>query len=155
MNLVAESLGETLVADLSADMEKTIEDADRSITFMVENSPDKPLRDQVVVEIQVWSFAFTDEGKRFALENGCPVKLRPSSYVEWMARKYPWPARTDPVPSWRGRLRALASERNPHRALKKYRDFLRQTDELRSKITEAAGQLDRFIQMQIDIARGK
>ena len=40
-------------------------------------------------------------------------------------------------------------------ALKRYCDFLRQTESIRAQLMESAAQLDAYIQQQIDLARGK
>ncbi|MNF13258.1 hypothetical protein D3C80_2150270 [compost metagenome] len=63
--------------------------------------------------------------------------------------------KSDPVSGWRKRLDSLKTEKDPHAALKKYCDFLNQTEEIRSSISEAASQLDAHIQQLVDEARGK
>ena len=47
------------------------------------------------------------------------------------------------------------SEDDPHKVLRKYHEFMKQTEEPREQIGEAAIQLDMHIQHHIDIARGK
>ena len=73
----------------------------------------------------------------------------------WVSAKYPWPVRTDPIASRRKRLESLKVEKDLDAALKKYCDFMRQTEDFSSKIDESASQLDTDIQQQIDVARGK
>jgi hypothetical protein len=53
------------------------------------------------------------------------------------------------------RQAALEKEKDPYAALKRYCDFMTQTERLRMMIDEAVMSLDAHIQMQIDIARGK
>lgn len=151
---VAATMTEDLVDDLSADMAETIDSTDEAIRFLSEDSPRSESRDDVVVSCQAWPFAFTDEAKEFAKAHGCREK-HVGPFVEWIAKNYKWPVKADPIPSWRTRLDSLKRESDYHRALKKYCDFMKQTEDIRANITEAAVQLDNHIQMQIDIARGK
>jgi len=151
---VSESMGETLINDLAADMEKTITHTDELIKYLAESGPKKIIRDQVIIDAQVWSFAFTEEGKEFARENKCPEKTV-GAYVEWFLQNYPWQTKTDPIPGWKTRLKKISEEEDSHLALKKYFDFIKQTEDLREKINEAASTLDMYIQQQIDYVRGK
>jgi hypothetical protein len=151
---VGVSMGDTLVPDLHADMEKTIETIDHQIQYLADESPRTNSRQQVIIDAQAWPFAFTDEAKEFAIKNNCP-QLSVGAYVQWLGSNYPWPINTDPIPSWRKRLKSLKDEKSNHAALKKYCDFMRQTEELRSQIEESAAQLDAHIEEQIERARGK
>jgi len=144
----------TLAEDLSAHMEQTIDYTDDAIDFLSSNSPEPKDRDQVIIDCQAWPFAFTDEGKAIARKNGSPAKTV-SDHVEWIAQNHPWPINKDPIQSWRRRLVSLRLEKEEHRALKKYRDFMDQTESIREQINEAAEHLDQHIMTQIDRARGK
>jgi hypothetical protein len=150
----AASINENLVHDLSTDMEVTIELMNDAIQFLADSSPGTRTRDEVVVDSQAWPFAFTDEAKEFAKANGCKAKSG-KPYVEWIAKNYNWSVKSDPIPGWSSRLESLKKEKDYHKALKRYCDFMRQTEDIRSKLDEAAEQLDAHIQQQIDIARGK
>jgi len=108
----------------------------------------------VVIATQIHPFAYTDEAKEWAQSHGCKATRR-GDYVDWLSKNYPWPVRTDPVPSWRKRVESLRSEKDRHVALKKYTDFMRQTEEIRGQIDELAALVDADIQMKIDMARGK
>lgn len=151
---VSATLEEDLVADLTLDMFETIDSVDSNITFLSENAQTQQSRDEAIVDSQAWPFAFTDAAKEFAKENGCP-EVAVGPYVAWLASHYDWPLKKDPIPSWHTRLDALRKEKDYHKALKRYCDFMRQTEDVRSKISESAQQLDGYIQQQIDIARGK
>jgi hypothetical protein len=152
---VAEEMGDTLVADLTEDMAATIKRADDAISFIETNQPGKPMnRDQIILDAQAWQLAFSDEGKAFAAKHRAPKKPV-HKYVSWFVEKFPITTRTDPVPSWRRRLESLRREKNPHAALKKYCDFMNQTQEIRERIHAHEEGLDAWIQEQIDIARGK
>ncbi|GAA3970683.1 hypothetical protein GCM10022278_30330 [Allohahella marinimesophila] len=147
-------MGKSLIADLALDMRSTIESVDESIRFLSEDGPDRKSRNEVVVDSQAWPFAFTDEGKRFAYEGGYIGKTV-GGLVDWIIKNYSWQVSADPIPSWRSRLESLSREDDEHKALKKYCDFMRQTEDIRSQIDESAAQLDGHIQQQIDIMRGK
>lgn len=152
---VAESMGDSLISDLHNDMAETIDHVDGQIQFLADDSPDgKKSRKQVILECQAWPFAFSNEGKTYAAVNNVP-KSSIAEYVQWIMSTYPWPTKIDPIPGWRRRLNSLNSEKNQHLALKKYCEFMNQTENLRVLIGESASQLDAHIQHLIDVARGK
>ncbi len=150
--LVGQSLGDTLVADLDADMGKTIERVDEQITFLCEGSPDQPTRQEAILSVQAWPLAFTEKGKKWALENG-NKETTVGGYVDWLTKHYPWPVKTDPISGWRKRQESLRTEKNRHIGLKKYADFMLQTEQFRSDMDEAEASLGRHIDQQIDEAR--
>lgn len=151
---VALYMGKTLIADLTEDMRSTIESVDESIRFLSEDGPEEKSRDEVVVDSQAWPFAFTDEGRRFAFEHGYTDQTV-GGLVDWLIANFNWQLKSDPIPSWLSRLESLSREDDEHKALKKYCDFMKQTEDIRSTIDESAAQLDGYIQQQIDIMRGK
>jgi hypothetical protein len=153
LSYVATAMGDTLVADLHADMVDTIDRVDRHITFMKQNWPDFQSRHDVVVDAQVWPLVFTDEAKRFAEKHKAPEgSMR--DRMSWLATNYPLPARTDPIPSWHKRADSLRQEKSRHSALKKYSEFIQQTEKLREQIEEAAGQLEAELESRAEAARG-
>lgn len=151
---VVSSMENTLIHDLTEDMRSTIHSTDDAINFLSNDGPGDKNREQVVVDSQAWPFAFTDDGKKFAHEGGCSIQTV-DGLVNWLIENYNWPVPTDPIPSWMSRLNSLSKEKDEHKALKKYCDFIMQTEDIRSKINESAFQLDGYIQQQIDIMRGK
>lgn len=152
---VAICIGDALISDLHADMKLTITSANDHMDFLVRDSPKLLTRDETIIQCQAWPFAFSKEGKEWADKNGGPQDGTVGGYLDWIRQKYPWPVRSDPVPSWLNRLKSLASENDKHAALKKYCDFMRQTESIRENLEVAASQLDAKIQMDIDEARGK
>ncbi|AVS92438.1 hypothetical protein C8246_12305 [Paracidovorax avenae] len=151
---VAEALGEKLIDDLQADMLSTINQIDDWLNFIAENAPHRPSRDDAVRDCQAWPFAWTDDAKVFAKTEG----FKPSNiddFVRWLGRNYNWQVKTDPVPSWKRRHASLTRERDADAALKKYCDFMKQTESFRAALDEGVSQLDGYIQEQIDYARGK
>src|SRR5215212_2093497 len=151
---VALSMKEDLVGDLYADMSETITHVHEAIDFLFTNRKDETTRDRIVMECQAWKFASTDEGKEFIKTKRCKAESGPA-IVEWLIKNYKWPIVSDPIPSWLKRLARLKSEKNYHLALKRYCDFMRQTESIRETVIESAIELENYIQMQIDIARGK
>jgi hypothetical protein len=73
--------------------------------------------------------------------------------IQLLSREYPFLVKRDPIPSWRGQASSLRKETNPHRALKMYRDFMAQTEDLRTLLDEAHSLADAYIEEQIDRAR--
>ena len=151
---VATSMGDNLVKNLSEDMEKTIETVDEDINFLANNGPQKITRDEVVIETQVWAYSFTDEAKEFAKEHGCKETTM-GGFIDWISDNYLWQVKGDPVDNWRIRLDNLSKENDNHKALKRYCDFMKQTETIRSQLEESASHLDGHIQQQIDLMRGK
>jgi len=151
---IAASMKNNLIDDLTNDMRNTIDDMDYILDFLANDSPTKKNRDEAIVDAQAWTFAFTDKAKEYAKINGCTENTI-GSYVEWLINNYKWNFKFDPIEGWYSRLNALSSEKDNHKALKHYYDFMKQTDEIRSILNEASAQLDVYINQQIDMARGK
>jgi hypothetical protein len=130
-------------------MEEVIDEADRLITYLAKGSAQGGVsRDQIIRDSQAWSIAFTDKGREYSTKNGGTVETV-GSYVDWLRDNYPWSIRTDPITSWRGRSSSLKSETDNRKALRRYTEFMSQTEELRHAIDQSAGALDRHIEMQM------
>jgi hypothetical protein len=127
-------LGEALpfspaeIARILADhVDDVIKLQDTAIHMIATAGPRKHSRDEAVVETFAWSVAFTEEGKKFALER--EFKGSMADYIEWLGKNYPLPLKKDPIPVWKARAAGIRAESNPHKALKKYRDFMKQTSD--------------------------
>jgi len=151
---VAGALDGNLVEDLQVDMLMTIEQTDERLDFIATNAPNAPTRAEVVRDCQSWPLAWTEEGKAFARANGCKASNM-KEYVEWLGHNYHWSVNVDPVASWKRRHTSLKKETDLNVALKKYCDFMKQTETFREALGEACMQLDGHIQQQIDEYRGK
>ncbi|MBV6512649.1 MAG: hypothetical protein FMNOHCHN_02158 [Ignavibacteriaceae bacterium] len=151
---VALSLGCHLIFDLHKDLEKTINTIDSAIDFLVNNSIVKTTRDEVIVNLQAWDFAFSEKAKDFAKTNEFQVGTI-DEYVYWIQKNYQWTIKSDPISKWNKRLNSIKMEKDLHCALKKYCDFLKQTENIRNIIMESRAQQEAYIQNQIDISRGK
>jgi hypothetical protein len=155
MSGIVSTMPDSLISDLAKDVEENIETTDGHLDFIVEASPVKTTRKQTIIECQAWAVAFSEKGKAFAASRQPPPLVTVDQCINWIAENYPGLKRCDPIPSWEKRLKSLQSETNPHVALKKYFEFITQTEELRELISEHASQLDAEIQAQIDRIRGK
>jgi hypothetical protein len=151
---IAASMNNNLIDDLTNDMRNTIDDMDYTLDFLSNDSPTKKSRDEAIIDAQAWTFAFTDKAKEYAKINGCTENTI-GSYVEWLINNYMWNFKFDPIEGWYSRLNTLSTEKDNHKALKRYYDFMKQTEEIRSILNEASAQLDVYINQQIDMARGK
>lgn len=153
LDAVAAHHGDTLVQDLYGDMEETIALVDEQIDFLAINSaPAGISRDQVVIDAQVWMFAFSEHGQAYAAKHDGPKPFTPG-YIQWFETNYNVQFRRDPIPMWRERATTLSREKNSHLALKKYCEFVKQTETLRAAIDRAHTELHAHIQNQIDSAR--
>lgn len=154
LDSIAASMSEDLVGDLSIDLIETIDSIDHYIDFLASEGRVKESRASVVIHAQAWPFAHTEEAKEFAKNNGCQETTW-GSFMDWIIQNYKWDVMSDPIPAWRERCKKLTEEKDYHKALKKYCDFMRQTEKIREQINESAAALDMYIQQQIDIMRGK
>lgn len=139
---------------LADHMDDVIEQQDTAVDMIATGGPHTYSRDEAIEQTFAWKIAFTDEAKEFARDKGWR-KGSVFDFVNWIAANYPLPIRHDPIQGWRARASSLRRETNPHKALKKYRDFMTQTADVRAALDEAHGQVDQYIQEQIDRMRGK
>lgn len=154
LDTIAETMSENLIGELSSDFLEVIESTDESIDFLSKDAPYKSSRDEVIIDAQLCSFIRTDEAKEFAKTRGC-TETDYWAFRDWIAKNYNWPFRLDPIPAWRKRHERLTKEKDYHKALNRYCEFMRQTEDLREQINESAAMLDMYIQHEIDAMRGK
>jgi hypothetical protein len=96
-----------LTRDLCDDMKKTIDSIDEAIQFLVEDSPKRRSRHEVVVGAQIYAPERWDEVRAYAKAN-VPLSVKTmAEYCGWLEANYPWPLKGDPIPSWRKRQRSL------------------------------------------------
>jgi hypothetical protein len=150
---VASAIPFNLVHDLHTAAAALVDETDRLIEYLSNGLPESPSRDKIVIDAQAWSIAFTEEGNEYARKHGANDKTV-GSYVEWIASNYPLDFKRDPIASWRKRLESLRAESNPHAALKKYHELIRQSENLREEIDQTAAAFDQEIERQMDAARG-
>lgn len=146
--------GDELKATLLTHMEKIINEKDHFIDYLVGGHPrgERITRDQAVIDCQAWPVAFSEKGKDF-LRRKPPTDWSVFGCVQWIGKEYPLNQRIDPIPSWRNRLSSLRSEKNSHKALAKYQNFMHQTATLRGWIDDATSALDAYVEEQIERMR--
>ena len=137
---------------LADHVDAVIEELDNAVDMIATGGPEQTSRDEAVAKTMAWSVAFTNEGRKFAQEYGW-VEGSVLEFVEWIETHCPI-QRKDPIASWRRRARGIRRETNPHKALKKYRDFMIKIDEIRPALEEAHFQVEMYIEEQIDRMRG-
>ena len=150
---VAENLKFNLKEDLYSSMEDIINENDSHINYLLDN-PDNKDRDRVIIDCQCAEIAFTEKAKKFAKEKGFESNYT-AEYLNWIISNYPFEVKKDPIPNWTKRLNSLKDTTGNHKILKKYHDFILQTQDLRDKILKSVESYDNYINMAIDMARGK
>ena len=151
---VVDSFDFDLIGSLFTDMESVIDHTDKMINVLQKGWPVKRTRNEVVVDAQVWSFAFTEKARKFARDNGYTEKGG-KEYTEWLTENYNWKFKTDPIDTWRRRLTTLSQQTNNHKALKHYCDFMNQTNKIRSQIDDSVSMLEALLLQLIDETLGK
>jgi len=139
---------------LGSNLDDVVEEYDRYIDLIATGGPHQTSRDEAVIDSQAWPFAFSDEGKLYAKQNNCPP-MSVLDHVEWIKANYPWPVKGDPIKGWQRRADSVRHEKDQHKALKKFRDFMDQTETIRDLLTHATMQVEEYIDMEIDRRRGK
>ena len=139
------------VTALADHMAEIIEETNSSIDLIATGAPNPSSRDQVTIDSQTWPLAFSEEGKKFMAKSGWQgVSI--FELVDWLARIIPSRFSATPSPPGVQERKASGRETSPHRALKKYRNFMDQTAAFRENINEAALQVDAYIEGQIERA---
>ena len=154
------SLGNAIAIDAAAfagtladHLDQIIEEQDTAVHMIATGGPRQMSRDEAVADTMAWKVAFTEEAKDFARQKGWPSGSV-LDFVEWIRDNYQLLSKADPVPSWQKRANTVRSEKNPHKAIKKYRDFMTQTADIRMALEEAHGQVEQYIDEQIERMRG-
>jgi len=154
LNHVADNLEWQLTKDLSNDMKNIIEDINYDLDFLTENTHEILSRKDAIIDSQARDFVFTKKEKIFSLQKEMKMNSI-NELIAWLKINYNWKYKKDPIPSWWRRHKSLFDEKDLHKALKKYCDFMKQTENIRNVISESAEGLDAYIQHQTDLIRGK
>jgi hypothetical protein len=137
---------------LADHMDDVVKMQDIAIHMIATGGPRKHSRDEAIVETFAWNVAFTEEGKKFALERGFNEGSM-VDYIKWLGENYPLPLKKDPIPGWKARAAEIRAESNPHKGLKKYRDFMKQTSDARAALEKSLGQVEQYVEEQIERMR--
>lgn len=147
-----------LVDELADYMDQTIDMFDRCVQVAADGPYDNSgvSRDQAIVSAQIWTALFSDDGRKFIASRGRSVEWNEMpDLVQWMEANFPLKTRKDPVASWTRRANRVRSGADPHAALSTYLNFMKETEDLREVMADAAGQVDARINEMIDQAREK
>jgi hypothetical protein len=144
-----------MIAVLADHMAETIEQQDTCIDVIAGGvyAGQKRTRDDAVVETQTWKLAFSEEGKKFAIEHGW--KGNRLQFIEWLGKNYPLKYKSDPITSWQKQVTKLRAREDPHAALTHYHSFMTESASLREEILETAMYAEMEIDRLIDEACGR
>ena len=151
---VSEAMPLVLHEAFKVELAQRIAEVNENIDFIVKNAPDSPSRDEVVVQSQAWHVAFTDEGKRFAIESGVSGQSI-VNVIDHIALKYPFAVKKDPIKRWEVRMEAVSQELDPHKCLEMFRQLFAEIELVHVPIESSAIALSEEIERQIDVVRGK
>jgi hypothetical protein len=145
----------SLAAVLSESLLEELDELEFQVDFLVTDNPNQLDKSAILQHVQYYADFHAEMEK---------TKLFPSdrAYQREVKRiqkcmQTSWKPKYDrlPVDGWRRRAKSLASEKNYLNALKKFESVRAEKAYLTDAISDAAGQLDAHIQMEIDHARGK
>ena len=139
-------------ADLAVHMAEIVEEQHSYIDLIATGGPERITRDKAIIDTQAWPLAFSQDGERYAREQGWGGGSV-FEFVEWIAETYPLKFRRDPIAAWQERVEGVRRESNPHKALKKYHSFMDQTAAIREKLNESASQVEAYVEEQIERMR--
>lgn len=109
-------------------------------------------RDEAVLGMQAWKYAFSSDGKRELAE----IKFKGNmlDWINWVQENKTFTIRKDPISAWEKQAEKLRRNTNPHAALTHYDSFVSETSELRELMEEAAQHVEAEIDLEIDRYRG-
>jgi hypothetical protein len=146
---------EKLGAVLGAAVEAEIRRFDEILEWTVANLPRsrKRTRLEVIVENQLWAAMFDPQRaskcRRHSEADTRLAKAKSTSKdpFEWVRAVLVPPITGDPIKSWNGRARSIASEKDTIKALKKYHALRLVMDDLVEDSRSAAGALEHHLEM--------
>ena len=141
-----------LSTDLQAQLAGVISETDELLGYLAKGHTGGMSRDEAAMDAQGWHVMFSDKGKAFARKNPCPAKTV-QGVADWFRDNYPFDVKRDPIPAWTKRLEGLKSEKDEHKLLKKYHDFMQRTEDFREALSSSVAAFDAEVDRQIDAAR--
>ena len=137
---------------LADHLDEIVNMQDTAIEALATDGPTKMSRDEAVLDSMAWSIAFSKKAKETVANSGWRGRTV-LEYVRWVGENCAMPLRRDPIARWRTRARSVRAEANRHKALRAYREFMDQTARARGILLDSLGQLERYIDEQIDRMR--
>lgn len=149
----------SFVDALADHLAEIVEEQDGVIDIVATGGPRQMSRDQAVIETESWHIMFdpkaSHEAKKRLKGKSALTGKSVAELQSWLVENGALRYTRDPVPGWRKREASLRREKNPHKALKKYHDFILQTADVRELLLEDCLQVEQWIDGQIDQMRGK
>lgn len=145
------------VEALADHLAEIIEEQDGVIDIVATGGPNQTSRDEAVTQTESWHIMFDPKAAGAAkkrLKGKRPDAGKSIAELQsWLLENGALRYTCDPVPGWRSREASLRREKDPHKALKKYRDFIVQSADIRELLLEACGQIEQWIDGQIEQMR--
>ncbi len=142
---------------LAASARKAVDEVEEAFDFLARDNPAKLDEAEVLQNVQ-WHFDFTRALEREGVEGSWmdPGYLEGAANVK-SALRATWRQRHTSVPleKWRARADAIEREPDPLIATAEYQALRNDMAYLEEAIMVSAGELDAWIQLEIDRARGK
>lgn len=149
--------GGRFIEALADHLAEIIEQQDSVIEIVATGGPNQTSRDEAVTQTECWHIMFDPKAATAAkkrLKSKSAYTGRTIAELQsWLLENGALRYTSDPVPGWRKREVSLRREKDPHRALKKYRDFIVQSADIRELLLEACGQVEQWIDGQIEQMR--
>lgn len=147
----------SFVDALADHLAEIVEQQDGVIDIVATGGPHQMSRDQAVIKTESWHIMFdpkaAGEAKKRLKGKAALTGESVAELQSWLVENGSLRYTRDPVPGWRKREASLRREKNPHKALKKYQDFILQTTDIRELLLEACGQVEQWIDGQIEQMR--
>ncbi|MEY9562256.1 hypothetical protein [Sinorhizobium fredii] len=134
---------------LADHMEEIITESDTCLDILARGVYESQTRDQATIECQTWPLSFSEQGRKFARENGFSGRTM-HELLEWLGTHYPLRFKEDPIPSWQKQVTRLRSKGNPHTALENYVAFMNLTAQLREAFYQGAAAAEEAIDRMSD-----
>jgi hypothetical protein len=152
------SMSPSFAEQVSAYAEQTVVRLDEALDFLVNDNPNGDDEATVLEDIQFSDHFQNSLGERMV---GFHSVSELEGLEHWKTlfdrAKASWQPkyRSRPTQRWRNRAIALRHEANPSDVVRKYNGLISEMSWFEGVVHEAAYELDTWIQLQIDIARGK
>lgn len=162
MDEVAESLRRakmnrqrTLPASLSDSAVKRTDETKDSLIFIVTDDPQKRQEDKTIIELQFFDYVRSDEPLIKEIWGKVTNLRQQESAMDFIREVWKPKYACNPLPKFRKQALNIAKKSKDIDALREFERFKAEFAYLSGLIEEAAIALDQYIQLQIDIARGK
>ncbi len=149
------STNATLARALSLSIGKRLDSLEDDLSFLTRDNPHGMAEAEMIFHVQAWKFLFSDEA-RGSLELKPGEKLENvDDALKLLKQHWKPPIRSNPVARWRVRSERLQDESDQFKALRKHEQLSGEMKDFETTVQDSAISLDRFIDIQVDLRRGK